>query len=60
MATLEKYQQLIQKLLKGYSEIKASNEEVAAETISDLAQDRYQVVYVDWSNKRRIHGCVFI
>ena len=58
MATVENYRQIVQKLLKDYSEIKASNEDVEAETIFDLAQDRYQVVHVGWSNKRRIYGCV--
>lgn len=58
MATVDNYRQILQKLLTSYSEIKASNEEVEAETIFDLAQDRYQVVHVGWSNKRRIYGCV--
>ena len=58
MATVEEYRQLVQKLLKDYSQIKASNEGVEAETIFDLVQDRYQVVHVGWSNKRRIYGCV--
>ncbi len=58
MATVENYRQIVQKLLKDYSEIKASNEEVDAETIFDLVQDRYQVVHVGWSNKRRVYGCV--
>lgn len=58
MATVEDYRQLVQKLLKDYSQIKASNEDVEAETIFDLVEDRYQVVHVGWSRKRRIYGCV--
>ncbi|MEM1256166.1 MAG: XisI protein [Cyanobacteria bacterium P01_H01_bin.21] len=58
METVEDYRQLVQKLLKDYSQIKASNEDVEAETIFDLVEDRYQVVHVGWSNKRRIYGCV--
>lgn len=58
MATVDNYRQIVQTLLKSYSEIKASNEDVDAETIFDLEQDRYQVVHVGWSNKRRVYGCV--
>lgn len=58
MATVASYRQIVQQLLKSYSEIKAINEDVAAETVFDLVEDRYQVVNVGWSNKRRIYGCV--
>lgn len=58
MAKVEKYRQVIQELLQAYSNIKASNEEVEAETIFDLTHDRYQLVHVGWSNKRRVYGCI--
>jgi len=58
MAKVEGYQQLVQELLQTYSEIKASNEEVEAEAIFDPMRDRYQVVHVGWSNKRRVYGCI--
>ncbi|NET37537.1 MAG: XisI protein [Cyanothece sp. SIO1E1] len=58
MANVEHYRQLVQELLKSYSEIKASNEEVEAEAIFDVERDRYQVVHVGWSNKHRVYGCV--
>ncbi len=58
MAKLAQYRQFIQNLLQEYSEIKASNEEVEAELVFDHERDRYQVVHVGWSNKRRIYGCI--
>lgn len=58
MAKVEQYRKLIQELLQGYSEIKSSNEEVEAEVIFDSDRDRYQLVHVGWSNKRRVYGCV--
>jgi hypothetical protein len=58
MAKVEGYRQLVQELLQTYSEIKASNEEVEAEAIFDPMRDRYQVVHVGWSNKRRVYGCI--
>lgn len=29
-----------------------------AEVIFDEVRDRYQVVHVGWSNKRRVYGCI--
>jgi XisI protein len=58
MAKVEQYRQIIQDLLQAYSNIKANNEEVEAEAIFDVPRDRYQIVHVGWSNKRRIYGCI--
>ncbi|MGQ4649241.1 element excision factor XisI family protein [Lyngbya aestuarii] len=58
MEKVEHYRQLIQELLQAYSQIKSSNEEVEAEAIFDTVHDRYQVVHVGWSNKRRVYGCI--
>ncbi|NJL41151.1 MAG: XisI protein [Leptolyngbyaceae cyanobacterium SM1_4_3] len=58
MANVEQYRQLVQTLLLEYSNIKANNEEVEAEAIFDVERDRYQVVHVGWSNKRRVYGCI--
>jgi len=58
MAAVDRYRQLVQDLLQAYSELKASNEAVEAEAIFDVERDRYQVVHIGWSNKRRIYGCV--
>jgi hypothetical protein len=58
LATRAELPQLVQDVLRAYSEIKSSNEDVEAEIIFDVESDRYQVVHVGWSNKRRIYGCV--
>ena len=58
MADVAHYRQLVQELLQGYSNIKANNEAVEAEAIFDPQRDRYQLVHVGWSNKRRVYGCV--
>ncbi|WP_035990414.1 XisI protein [Leptolyngbya sp. KIOST-1] len=58
MADVNHYRQLVQELLQEYSNIRANNEAVDAEAIFDLQRDRYQVVHVGWSNKRRVYGCV--
>jgi hypothetical protein len=58
MAKIDEYRQIVRDLLTEYSQIKANNEEVEAELIFDLVRDRYQLVHVGWSRKRRIYGCV--
>lgn len=58
MAKVETYRRLIQRLLLEYSELKSANEQVEAEVVFDQERDRYQLVHVGWSNKRRIYGCV--
>ncbi len=66
MADVNHYRQLVQELLQEYSNIRANNEAVDAEAIFDTdrvgeaspVENRYQVVHVGWSNKRRVYGCV--
>lgn len=58
MADVNCYRQLVHELLQEYSNIVANHETVEAEAIFDLQRDRYQVVHVGWSNKRRVYGCV--
>jgi hypothetical protein len=58
MAKIDDYRQIVRDILTEYSQIKAANEEVEAELIFDLERDRYQLVHVGWSRKRRIYGCV--
>jgi XisI protein len=58
MAKINEYRQIVRDILTEYSQIKAANEEVEAELIFDLERDRYQLVHVGWSRKRRIYGCV--
>jgi hypothetical protein len=58
MAKLDEYRQHIQDILTAYSQIRAANEEVEAQTIFDTQRDHYQLVHAGWSNKRRIYGCI--
>ncbi len=58
MAKTDEYGQIVRDILTEYSQIKAANEEVEPELIFDLVRNRYQLVHVGWSQKRRIYGCV--
>ncbi|MBE9139407.1 XisI protein [Nodosilinea sp. LEGE 07088] len=58
MGSVEHYRQLVRELLTEYSQVDFSNPQLETELIFDLQRDRYQVVHVGWSNKRRVYGCV--
>ena len=58
MANVDHYRQLVQELLEDYSKVDFNNPELETELIFDTQRDRYQVVHVGWSNKRRVYGCV--
>lgn len=58
MAELNRYRQLVQELLEDYSQVDFNNPDLETEVIFDTQRDRYQVVHVGWSNKRRVYGCV--
>ncbi|MGB3494916.1 MAG: XisI protein [Elainellaceae cyanobacterium] len=58
MANVTDYRQLVQELLEAYSNIDFSNPDLETEVIFDTQRDRYQIVHVGWSNKRRVYGCV--
>jgi hypothetical protein len=57
MAKVEHYRQLVQDLLRTYTEIQSSNKDLETELIFDTDRDRYQIVHVGWSDERRIYGC---
>ena len=58
MDDINHYRQLVQSLLEAYSTVNFNNPDLETEVIFDLERDRYQVVHVGWSNKRRVYGCV--
>ena len=58
MADVNDYSKLIQDMLEDYSSIDFNNPDLETELIFDIERDRYQVVHVGWSNKRRVYGCV--
>ncbi|ACK66663.1 XisI protein [Rippkaea orientalis PCC 8801] len=60
MATLEKielYRQYIQKLLTEHSQV-IWDKRIQAQTIFDVKNDHYQLVYVGWKGAKRVYGVV--
>ena len=44
--------------MANYSKIDFNNPDLETDLIFDVDRDRYQVVHVGWSNKRRVYGCI--
>lgn len=58
MAELEKYQEIVQNLLKVYAAYSSDDQDVDTELILDTIRDHYQLVHVGWHNDRRVYGCI--
>jgi hypothetical protein len=57
MDRLEHYRQIIQQLLREYSQIRPVNGEIEVTTAFDLAGDHYQIVQTGWEGDRRVYDC---
>jgi hypothetical protein len=57
MDKLNKYREIIKKILKDYSD-RRSDEIVESQTIFDIERDHYQIVNIGWNKEKRIYGCV--
>ncbi|MEQ8996044.1 MAG: XisI protein [Coleofasciculus sp. B1-GNL1-01] len=53
-----KYQQIVQKLLIDYAEVKPAYGEFEVETIFDTQRNHYQVVHLGWHHRRWVHHCL--
>ena len=56
MEKLDRYRQIIKRVLTEYSQIKPSYGEVEVYTSFDEKGDRYQVIRAGWNKHRRIYG----
>jgi XisI protein len=52
------YPQIVRDLLNQHAQGKPSVGDIEVETIFDLEQNRYQIVYMGWHHDRRVHHCV--
>lgn len=58
MDRVEKYRQIIHKILQEYARYKPANGDIETEVIIDPKIDHYEVLHVGWDDQRRIHGSV--
>lgn len=58
MDRLERYRQIVRRVLEKYASYKPANGEIEPELIIDTARDHYEVMHVGWDGPRRVHGSI--
>ncbi|MGK7876991.1 MAG: XisI protein [Xenococcaceae cyanobacterium] len=58
MDTLDRYREIIEKVLSDYAAVPYAYGEFETEIIFDKKRDHYLLINVGWNNGRRVHGCI--
>jgi hypothetical protein len=58
MDRVEKYREVVKRLVEDYASYKPANGQIETEAIIDPEHDHYEVMHVGWDGVRRIHGSV--
>ncbi len=56
MDRLDRYRQMIRKVLSEYVQIRYANGDIQNEAVFDRDTDRYLIVSVGWQDVKRVHG----
>jgi len=58
MDRLERYREIVRRIVEEYASYKPSHGQIQTEAITDTARDHYEVMHVGWDGVRRVHGSV--
>ncbi len=58
MDRLERYREIVRRVIREYASYKPSNGQIDTEAIEDRERDHYEVMHVGWDGQRRVHGSV--
>jgi hypothetical protein len=58
MDKLERYREIVRRLVEEYASYKPSHGEIETEAVVDRERDHYEVMHVGWDRFRRVHGSV--
>jgi XisI protein len=58
MDRVDRYRDIVSRIVKEYASFKPSNGEIDTEAIIDREKDHYEVMHVGWDGYTRVHGCV--
>lgn len=58
MDKLERYRQIVQRLIREYAGYKPAHGQIETEAIVDRERDHYEVMHIGWDGVRRVHGAV--
>ena len=57
MDTVERYRQIIERILIDYAQIPYAYGDIRSQTVFDRLNDHYLLINVGW-DRRRVHGCL--
>ncbi|MBM3238207.1 XisI protein [Candidatus Poribacteria bacterium] len=58
MDTINRYGEIIERLISEYAQFKPAYGEVETETIFDREKGHYEMIRIGWYKDTRIYGCV--
>jgi XisI protein len=58
MDKLERYREIVRRLIEEYARYKPANGQIETEAIVDRERNHYEVMHVGWDGVRRVHGAV--
>lgn len=58
MGGLDEFRAIIKRVIGEYAQFKPSIGEIDVETVFDENSDHYEMLYIGWEGKKRIHGTV--
>jgi hypothetical protein len=58
MDKLERFREIVRKLIEEYARYKPSHGQIDTEAVVDTERDHYEVLHVGWDGVRRVHGAV--
>jgi hypothetical protein len=58
MDKLDRYREIVRRIIADYASGKPSNGQIDREAIVDREHDHYEVIHVGWDGQRRVHGSV--
>jgi hypothetical protein len=58
MDKLERYREIVRRIVEEYASYKPSNGQIESEAVIDPLRDHYEVMHVGWDRDRRVHGSV--
>jgi len=56
MDRIDRYREIVWRIVQDYAELGSGRPDVATEAIRDQHRDHYEVLQVGWDGQRRIHG----
>ncbi len=58
MDRLAEFRAAVKKVISEYAQYKPSIGEIEVETVFDEASDHYEMLYIGWEGRKRVHGTV--